>query len=310
MKILVADDDAVSRLLMERILRRKGLEVIAASDGSEAVELLLQDEGPRLVLLDWTMPELNGPEVCKAVRSGSRAAYVYITLLTSRDSKEDLVAGLEAGADDYLIKPCHPEELWARLRVGQRILQLEDILVSARDDMHRRATHDPLTQLLNRGAILDALGRRLVDVRSSTDQFGVMLCDIDHFKAINDTYGHSVGDEVLCGISRSLKSLAHVQQVGRYGGEEFLLLLQGRSHREIETAAERICSSIRSTPIFTAVGPLSITLSGGAVFVGPRLRDLSSHELIRRADELLYRAKREGRDRTIAFAPTEQLALA
>ena len=309
MKILVADDDAVSRLLMQRTLQQKGFEVITASNGSEAVDLLLQEDGPRLVLLDWTMPELNGPEVCRAIRSGSRSAYVYITLLTSRDSKEDLVAGLEAGADDYLTKPCHPEELGARLRTGQRILQLEDILVGARDDMQFHATHDSLTQLLNRGAILETFSRSLAQARRGIGEFGLMLCDIDHFKLINDSHGHPVGDEVLREMSRRLKSCVRAEKVGRYGGEEFLLLLDGCSRKHLQLVADRICHTIRATPVQTSAGPVLVTLSAGAVHVATEGR-LSAEELIQEVDSALYRAKRGGRDRAVVAMQSDLVASA
>ena len=310
MKILVADDDAVSRLLMQRTLLQKGYEVTTASDGLEAADLLIRDEGPRLVLLDWNMPELNGLDVCKAIRSGSRSAYVFIILLTSRDSKEDLIAGLEAGADDYLTKPCHPEELGARLRTGQRILQLEDILVGARNDMHFHATHDSLTQILNRRAILDTFSRKLAQSQSGIGEFGLMLCDIDHFKCINDSHGHPVGDEVLREIARRIRENVRDELVGRYGGEEFLILLDGCSHKHLQLVADRICHTIRSLPVLTSAGLLPITVSAGAVHIASGIRLPAAGTLIQEVDELLYRAKREGRDRAFASAPSELLASA
>ena len=148
MKILVADDDSVSRCLMERILHRVGYEVVLAEDGHQALDSLSKPDGPRLALLDWMMPGLDGPSVCLEIRSQRERPYRYITLLTSKGAREDLVAGLEAGADDYLTKPCHPEELKARLRTGERILRLEDGLVDAREEMRFKATHDALTSIM------------------------------------------------------------------------------------------------------------------------------------------------------------------
>ena len=253
MRILVADDDAVSRSMMRRMLIQSGYEVATAADGAEAVQILLSGEPPRLVLLDWMMPELDGPEVCKAVREAPSRAYTYITLLTSKESKEDLVAGLEAGADDYLTKPCNLEELRARLRTGERVLQLEDTLLKAHEEMRFKANHDALTLLLNRGAILQCL-RKSCDPGSSG--FSLMLCDIDHFKRINDSYGHPVGDEVLREIARRLQgSIGKTGQVGRYGGEEFLLLLEEADSQSMTASAEGIRESIRSTPILTSAGP-------------------------------------------------------
>jgi two-component system cell cycle response regulator len=178
-KILVADDDAVSRSVMRRMLVQSGYDVTLASDGEEAVHLLTQEDGPRLVLLDWMMPGLDGPAVCRAVRTSTRLAYIYITLLTSRESKEDLVAGLEAGADDYLTTPCNTGELKARLRTGERILHLEDNLVQAREDMRFKATHDALTHLLDRGAILNDFGLVVDSALVTPRDFSTILCDVD-----------------------------------------------------------------------------------------------------------------------------------
>jgi two-component system, cell cycle response regulator len=296
-KILVADDDAVSRLLMQRMLRETEFEVVTARNGREALQVLSEEDGPRLVLLDWTMPEMSGLEVCRAIRNGLRRAYIYIALLTSKDSKEDLVAGLEAGADDYLTKPCHPEEMRARLRTGRRILQLEDILVEAHEEMRRHATRDSLTQLLNRGAIFDALGAKLTQARLRGTDFAVLLCDVDHFKLVNDTYGHMVGDEVLREIADRLKSNVRKGVVGRYGGEEFLLLLEGCGPDHVEMVANRICSVIRTMPVMTSAGALNITISGGALGVDARVAEQSAEVLVQHADQLLYAAKRSGRDR-------------
>lgn len=302
MKILVADDDAVSRLLMQRMLRETDFEVVIARNGREAVEILLEEDGPRIVLLDWTMPELSGLEVCRAIRTGKRKAYIYIALLTSKDSKEDLVAGLEAGADDYITKPCHPEELRARLRTGRRILQLEDILVEAHEEMREYATRDALTQLLNRGAIFDSLSTKLTASRTRGTQLSVVLCDVDHFKLINDTYGHMVGDEVLREIAERLKGNVRKGVVGRYGGEEFMLLLEGCGPDHIDMVANRICSAVRSTPILTSAGPLHVTISAGAIAADPDDREASIEALVQQADQLLYLAKRAGRDRAMVPA--------
>ena len=161
MKILIADDDALSRRLLEKTLERAGYEVTAVENGKQALEQLSKLEGPRLALLDWVMPELDGPGVCRAVRKRSEQTYVYMVLLTSKGTKKETVLGLESGADDYLTKPFNAEELRARLRVGERILLLEDRLVEARENMRFRATHDQLTSLLNRGAVMDLLTREL-----------------------------------------------------------------------------------------------------------------------------------------------------
>src|SRR6202012_4635872 len=165
MKILVADDDAVSLRLMQGLLERGGYVVTTAENGREAAEKLATPGCPRLALIDWMMPELDGPGVCREVRSRQDGSYIYITLLTSKQSSEDVVLGLEAGADDYLIKPCNTEELKARLRTGVRILDLEDKLVEAREEMRYKATHDFLTGLWNRGSIVSDFDRELARAR-------------------------------------------------------------------------------------------------------------------------------------------------
>src|SRR6267378_148013 len=182
--------------MMERMLQHSGYEVITVEDGRQAAHELSKVDGPRLALIDWMMPELDGPGVCREVRSRHGDSYVYILLLTSKQSSEDVVMGLEAGADDYLTKPCHPAELKARLHTGQRILQLEDKLVEAREEMRFKATHDALTSLFNRGVIMDLLSRELARTRRENGCTTILLADLDHFKQVNDTHGHVVGDEV------------------------------------------------------------------------------------------------------------------
>ena len=198
-----------------------------------------REGGPRLALIDWMMPGLDGPGVCQEVRTRHNDLYVYIVLLTSKESSEDIVKGLEAGADDYLTKPCRPAELKARLHTGRRILQLEDKLVEAREGMRFKATHDPLTSLWDRGAILTLLRSELNRSERAHSPISLLLCDIDHFKSINDGYGHQTGDEVLEEVStRLLDGVRSHDAVGRYGGEEFLVLLNGCSGEQLKERAE------------------------------------------------------------------------
>ena len=298
MKILIADDDDMSLKLMQNMLKRIGYDVVTAVNGREAMDTLLLRDGPRLALLDWMMPEMDGPAVCQSVRALTQRPYVYVTLLTSKDSKADLVEGLDAGADDFLTKPCNPEELRARLRAGQRILQLEDNLVAAREEMRFKATHDPLTTLWNRGTILEALDRILqIQIPSA-----VLLCDVDHFKGINDKHGHLAGDAVLHEVARRLRSAVRPDDaIGRYGGEEFLILLAGCDERSLQDRAERLCAKVSGTSFDVEGVPLSVTVSIGAVAVKtdePRVAET----ILRRADEALYLAKEKGRDRVVAAA--------
>ena len=248
MKILIADDDAVSRRLLENMLERAGYEVLAAENGRKAAEHLLSRDGPRLALIDWVMPELDGPSVCGQIRQAPDKSYVYMILLTSKESKENIVAGLKAGADDYLTKPCNYDELQARLMAGQRILQLEDKLVEAREEMRFKASHDALTSLWNRGVILELLNKELSRSRRERSRMSLLLCDVDHFKRINDDHGHPAGDEVLQQVAkRLLQALRSYDSVGRYGGEEFLILLTGCDATLTQERAEQIRKAVASS---------------------------------------------------------------
>jgi two-component system cell cycle response regulator len=305
MKILVADDDAVSRRLMQRLLERGGYEVITAENGRKAAEKLAAPDRPRLALIDWMMPELDGPAVCREVRSRHDSSYVYITLLTSKQSAEDIVTGLEAGADDYLTKPCNPEELKARLRTGVRILDLEDKLVEARENMRFRATHDSLTLLWNRAAVLSDLERELARFRREGGSVSVLICDLDHFKQVNDVYGHLVGDEVLMqAAARLVGCVRPYDVVARYGGEEFLILMAGCDAAISEKKAEDLRRSISEYPFLTTKGSLSITISIGGVNFADWANNVTANQLLMEADEALYRAKALGRNRAcMALAP-------
>jgi diguanylate cyclase (GGDEF)-like protein len=313
MKILLADDDHVSRLLMERMLRSNGYDVVTAENGREALQQLSRDDSPRLALLDWMMPELDGLDVCREIRACPNKSYIYILLLTSRESPDDIVAGLKAGADDYLTKPCHLAELKARLHAGRRILMLEDKLVESREAMRYDATHDALTSIWNRGAILPQIQSELNLSQESKCSTSLLLCDVDHFKQVNDTYGHLIGDEVLRQISSRLFSCARTGDlVGRYGGEEFLIFLKdygqaslprpGQKLSDHDTflhRAEQIREAVRSSPISTQAGPLSMSVSIGAITIDPVTEAMPVEMLLARADEALYRAKSAGRDRAV-----------
>jgi two-component system cell cycle response regulator len=296
LKILIADDEALSRRLLERTLDRAGYEVIAVENGKEALEQLCKPEGPRLALLDWVMPELDGPGVCRAVRTRSEQTYVYMVLLTSKGSKEETVLGLESGADDYLTKPFNAEELRARLRVGERILLLEDRLVEARENMRFRATHDQLTSLLNRGAIMDLLTRELNRSHREQKSTAILLGDVDHFKRVNDTLGHVVGDEVLMEIAnRLLGAVRSYDFVGRYGGEEFLVVLNSCDPVFAPGRAEEIRKAISNRAIQTAKGSLPLTMSLG-LLLSSEWGMKPIEELLHEADNALYEAKAAGRD--------------
>jgi len=302
-RILIADDDPMSRRLLQKTLERAGYEVTAVENGLLAKEALFRSDGPRLALLDWVMPELDGPGVCLAVRERTEHSYIYIILLTSKESKEDTVAGLESGADDYLTKPFNSDELKARLRTGLRILDLEDKLVEAREEMRFRATHDTLTHLWNRGMILDLLGRELARSDREHENVGVILADVDHFKKINDTHGHPVGDEVLRETARRLLgAVRSYDYVGRYGGEEFLIMLSNCDSRFATPRADQIRRAIADRPMKTAVGPLNVTMSLG-LLLSEQWKAAPVEAILSEVDVALYAAKAQGRNRVKVVAP-------
>jgi two-component system, cell cycle response regulator len=304
MKILIAEDDPFSRLLMKRTLEKFGYDVVLAEDGRAAVEILSQRGGPRLALIDWMMPELDGLGLCREVRSAQRdGAYVYILLLTSRQDAEDVVAGLEAGADDYITKPFHPAVLRARLHTGRRILSLEQKLVRAREEMRFKATHDALTSLWNRASILSMARSELHRSAREARPFSVLLCDLDHFKRVNDNHGHLAGDVVLEEVARRLiSSVRDYDAVGRYGGEEFLIVFSNCDEDNLKARAEGIRAAISSIPIQTGNAELSVSISIGAMTHHSLESGVSLESILAKADAALYNAKTGGRNCAV-FAP-------
>jgi len=305
MKVLIAEDDKVSRRVLESTLVKWGYEVVACADGSEAWQVLQGEDAPQLVVLDWMMPGMDGVQLCQEIRKRSEAPYVYILLLTAKSQREDIIVGLEAGADDYLTKPFDSHELKVRLRTGSRILDLQAELISARDSLRFQATHDLLTGLWNRAAILDILNRELARNRRSGSQLGVIMVDVDHFKIINDTYGHLAGDVVLREIARRMRvSMRSYDEIGRYGGEEFLVVAPGCTAPDTLKLAERLRNCL---------GGEAIALSGRTIQVAGSLGVASSREgqeadedwLLRAADAALYLAKQRGRNRVELFCPTD-----
>ena len=289
MRILIADDDATTLLLLERTVVEWGYEVIAVRDGNAAWDVLRSADSPPLALLDWMMPALSGIELCRKVRQESEAPFVYLVLLTGKAKTEDIVQGMESGADDYLRKPFDRQELKVRLRAGQRIVELHETL-------RIHATCDALTGIWNRRMILEILGRECARAAREGTALGVMMADLDQFKRINDRLGHHGGDAVLLEASRRMSSVLRLYDaIGRYGGEEFLIVLPGCDQAGTETAAERMRQVVQDTEVATPAGTVRITVSLGAV-IGQE-PTLDADELIRIADAALYRAKREGRNR-------------
>lgn len=295
MKILIAEDDRTSRSILTAILKKWGYDPVVTVDGAAAWDVMQHEDAPRLVLLDWNMPGMDGVEVCRHIRKNDSANPPYVIILTGKGEKSDIVQGLDAGANDYICKPYDNDELMARIRVGRRMVELQTALVEARDAMAHQALHDTLTGIFNRRAILETLEREISRARREGGKVGVGMLDIDHFKKVNDTYGHQVGDEVLSGFVRTVRrNLREYDVIGRYGGEEFLLIAPGQQDKTFEGLYERVCSQVAATPLETAAGPLSITVSIGIVAgSGASTTD----EMLRMADSALYRAKTQGRNR-------------
>lgn len=303
MRILIAEDSGPSRLALEKTLQKWGYEVVSCKDGLSAWEELQKDDPPQLAILDWMMPGFNGPEICKMVRRQYSEGYTYILLLTSKNQREDLIEGLESGADDYVTKPFDHHELNVRLRTGIRILDLQTQLLVAKEELKNQAMRDSLTGLWNRRSILAMLDSEQARSKRQGQSMAVLMMDIDHFKSINDRFGHQSGDEVLREVAKRLQlNVRPYDGVGRYGGEEFMIILPGCDEDAVRNRAEVMRECIASTPISTGNGHLIVTASFG-VTVSKAPHDSRAFELIRIADESLYEAKRGGRNRVVYRSP-------
>lgn len=295
MRILVAEDDSVTRRLLKTSLERWQYEVLLATDGRQAKEILFADDAPKLAILDWMMPGTDGVDLCRELRKREMGSYIYTLLLTAKAEKEDLLKGLDAGADDYLVKPFDLMELQARLRSGERIIALQDQLIAAREVMREQATRDALTGAWNRRAILEILQRDFHRSRRESRPLVTLMLDLDHFKRINDTLGHQAGDAVLREVANRLLSvLRPYDALGRYGGEEFVVVVPGCDAASAVNLAERLRHSVVVTPIPTSSESIPVTLSLGVANLAD---DPNPESLLQRADEALYRAKNAGRNR-------------
>ncbi len=296
MKILLAEDDDVSRHILSETLRRWGYEVSCASDGDEAWRLLQAEDAPRLALVDWVMPGLDGVDLCRRIRERQSEPYTYILLLTARGQKQDIIQGMGAGADDYITKPFDPQELQMRLSAGRRIINLQAELLEARESLRYLATHDSMTGLANRASILDQLRNEIDRSNREGSNVGILIADIDHFKQVNDTFGHAEGDRVLVEVASRMRAvLRSYDAVGRYGGEEFLIVLPGCDADGAGQQAERLRAAVARQPVLLPEASVHVTISIGAVAKESRSHGIPSH-LVRAADAALYRAKASGRN--------------
>jgi len=299
MKLLIAEDDLTSRTILTAVVHKWGYEPIAVEDGAAALQVMQADDPPRLLLIDWEMPVINGLALCKHIREQESSDPPYIILLTSRSSTDDIVAGLEGGASDYICKPFQNAELNARLQVGNRMLDLQQELNNAKEAMAFQANHDALTGLFNRRAIMEAMERELERTKRNTQPLYIGMCDIDHFKTVNDTYGHLAGDAILQEVARRFNAaLRPYDLVGRYGGEEFLILLNSdESH--VQELFERIRKTIEAEAFVYEQESLQVTISCGVTQFSPPKDKRNATELLATADTALYEAKKSGRNKTI-----------
>jgi diguanylate cyclase (GGDEF)-like protein len=312
-RIVVVEDDVATQRLLQRQLENAGYQVAAFDDGRTALDRI-RESGAGIVITDWSMPGLDGLELCRALREleGLQAlGSTYIILLTAHDAKEQVIAGLQAGANDYLIKPYHPGELLARIQVGDRILQLQEELLGRTLELHKAnaqmallagklehlANTDVLTGLGNRRRLLERLGEAWDAAERSGEPLSAIMLDLDYFKRVNDTYGHAAGDDVLryvAGVIR--RSVRRPELCGRFGGEEFLLIYTAMTADQAAALAEKIRSDVRGRRVMIQDAPIDVSVSGGVAQKGRYAA--SPEELIRRADAMLYAAKEHGRNQT------------
>lgn len=289
MRILVVDDDTITLTALRGLLSAGGHEVLTATTGEEAYDLLQNDGAPALALIDWMLPGMSGPELCRRLRASHKTSHMHLIMLTGRSGSDDLVTGLDAGANDFIVKPVNGGELEARIRAAGRSIDQQERL-------RKQASVDELTGVLNRGAIRDVLRRVLEHGRRTSGVASIILCDADRFKEVNDTHGHPIGDAVLRDLAKRLaERLRPYDILGRYGGEEFMVVLPSCALDEAIHVAERVRIAVCGEPIQTSIGPLPVTISSGmasAVRGG-----LSLDELVYEADRALYRAKAGGRNR-------------
>jgi two-component system cell cycle response regulator len=297
MKVMIVEDDPVSRRLLETFFNEWGYEVLSAPDGVEAWEIMQQPGAPSLVISDWMMPAMDGPKLCEKIRGMNRPDYTYFILLTAKGDKKDIIEGLESGADDFIIKPFDRQELRSRVKIGERIINLEHRIV-------QMANTDFLTGVLNRRAFMERMEKEVNRSRREHKSFSVILTDIDYFKRINDNYGHQTGDRVLerlaCELSKTIRSYDFL---GRYGGEEFIMCLPDTGTELCLQIAERMRVKIEELRISLPGDkepPLQVTASFGvASFLLEA--EMGVDPVIKRADDALYMAKSEGRNRVCAY---------
>jgi two-component system chemotaxis response regulator CheY len=303
MKALIVDDDDAYLQLLRLILTRKQYQVVEAINGKDAWRILEKEAIP-FVITDWMMPEMDGTDLIRRVRSANFTHYTYIILLTAKSGKDDVVDGLEAGADDYLTKPFDLSELRARIDIGERILGLETRLRDAMNQLYTLATRDSLTGIYNRRALCEWAEKEIDRTRREHAPISLIMVDVDHFKEVNDQYGHQAGDQALCQVVETISNRLRIYDaVGRWGGEEFLLVLPGADQEVAIQIAERLRAEIASDQLMLPGGPtIQVRASFGVAHASGHSR-VTFDELIKQADEALYQAKNAGRNQVRIYSP-------
>ena len=293
--VLLVDDDPGIHITLSRVLKPAGFRVRSATSGIEALEAVRR-ECPSYIITDWLMSPMDGVEFCRLLRRENLPHYVYVVLLTVKDQTQDIVAGLNAGADDFLTKPVQGDELLARLQAGERVLELERRL-------NQHALYDPLTGMLNRRSFCQVLEREWSRAVRYDLRLSCAMIDVDHFKAINDTYGHLAGDEVLRDLARLLVgSCRGSDYVCRWGGDEFYVLLPETDEKSACTWAERCCLALAETEFCVGQKKLAIAASFGVAQCHEDMQN--AQQVLGLADQALFAAKKAGRHRVAVFGST------
>jgi len=303
MKILLTEESAVYRHLLCTQLTEWQYSVEAVADAESALPIISAAAAPMVLLIDWELSGMNGLDLISAMRRLCLKHYVYAIVLTARKDKADLVTALDAGADDYLVKPFHEGELRARLQVATRTLVLHEELVNANERLECLASEDALTDLLNRRALMTAFHRERLRTQRKRSLMTLVMCDIDHFKQVNDSYGHTVGDEVLKLVARVLKDSSRGSDlVARMGGDEFLLVLPDSDAVGGVTLVQRVRKRLKKR---AELHGIPVSLSFG---IAEMDLEQSEQAALEKVDAALYAAKREGRDRHFVALPDDLCA--
>jgi diguanylate cyclase (GGDEF)-like protein len=297
-RVLIAESDFATRLRLQQLLNGWGFNCQIATDGIEALMLLEQHRVPDLLIMNRSLPAISGIELCRRITGDSFAQSPYILMAGLQNGHIDVAESLDAGATEYLNLPFDEQELRARLAVAVRTLARQDSLLIAREQFRDQASRDSLTGVWNRRAILEFLEEELIRAERNVRSTGILMLDLDNFKSVNDAFGHPTGDSVLQGATRRLNnSLRTYDCLGRFGGEEFIIVIPAADEIRLCELAERIRATVESEPFRTGPNEIRITLSIGAAIAKPG--DRSSTKLIALADDALYRAKKLGRNRVV-----------